>query len=261
MVTYANPGVYAVKLVVNNKDGKATKTRLSYINVTQPGSGYCYANVSQKNTEHITRVELGNIDNTSGALGYGDYINLSTTLNQGNSYSLKITSAQNTPTMKVGVWIDWNQDQDFDDENEKIILEGAQVFQTDLLVPENATLGTTRMRIRMAEASSIDNPCGTSQMGEVEDYSLEIKGATGCQEPQAYPNPATNGKLSLQVPCAHKHQTVKIDIISLKGEVKKTFSFTSQSSVHFDISSLAKGIYFIKTTLSGQTFIHRISIL
>ena len=79
----------------------------------------------------------------------------------------------------VYVWGDWNQDQTFqDDATEKVTLTGSCPTRTGTIgVPAGATLGATRLRIRLNDTSAGSNstPCGHSTYGQVEDYTVIIQ--------------------------------------------------------------------------------------
>ena len=94
-------------------------------------------------------------NNTSGLCDlYEDYTSLSATLTPGQNY-VYVNTGTCTPGQyqidSVGVFIDWNQDGDFDDVNEKIeTFGGTQSPLYEIIpinVPTNATGGATRMRI------------------------------------------------------------------------------------------------------------------
>jgi len=152
---------FDVSTVINTKSSKAYCT----------ASGGC--------DEFISRVIFNTIDNTSGCTNYGDYTSISTTVNAGDTHSLTIENGNIYTSDDLGVWIDWNQDEDFDDAGENVVCDidnsGQGTFS--ITIPSNATAGTTTMRIRMKwSGSDCGSPCGTTTYGEVEDYSINIVG-------------------------------------------------------------------------------------
>jgi hypothetical protein len=77
-------------------------------------------------------------------------------------------------------WIDLNNDSDFDDAGELVISRQVVIYLGSFLdneqafvVPANATLGKTRLRIAM-KVGSYPSPCETFERGEVEDYTVDI---------------------------------------------------------------------------------------
>jgi hypothetical protein len=136
--------------------------------------------------EFIQNVTLGTINNTTACTNYGDYTSLSTSLIKGDSYTVTVTPQ--TPEGQAGtaylndeiaVWIDFNGNGDFTDLGERvgyvIVGEGwSHVF--NFTVPLTATTGSVVMRCRISyqpEDGDI-SPCGTTNWGEVEDYTINL---------------------------------------------------------------------------------------
>ncbi|MEM9885384.1 MAG: GEVED domain-containing protein [Bacteroidota bacterium] len=142
---------------------------------------YCYS--SGFNLRYwIDGVQLNSIGNNSGLnIGYGDYTDLSTTLEKGASYQIFLTpgSFEEEGTVFWRVWIDYNQDNDFLDAGEKI-LEISNSLTTTVprffSIPSDALNGETRMRVSMSP-DAYAAPCDISENLEVEDYTIRISGA------------------------------------------------------------------------------------
>ncbi len=164
----------------------------------------------------IARVSLNTLDNNSGtgcpggALGYSDYTTgtpiapntYTTTLNAGSTYSCTVWAGQYGEN--YAVWIDFNDDLDFDDAGERLgytatavagsgsvgVLGGNAAFSLSL--PCNPPVGTHLMRVRCAfgVASGIDiKPCGfattgSTLWGEVEDYLVTVAPPPPCPDPK-----------------------------------------------------------------------------
>ena len=128
--------------------------------------------------EHIRRVKFKEINNISECGGYEDYTHLSTTVAAGDSFEITVYNGVTTYSNDhCGIWIDWNQNQDFQDD-EPVVVSGSPgtgPYTATITVPDDAHSGITRMRIRVKRAMPI-NPCGTTVNGEVEDYSLNVIG-------------------------------------------------------------------------------------
>jgi hypothetical protein len=165
VLTISNTGeldlTYSVTTIINNKGTKA----------------YCSA--SGGCDEYISRVVFNTIDNYSGCSGYADYTAISTTVNAGDSYNLTIENGNVYSADDLGVWIDWNQDEDFDDAGENVVcgVNNGGYGTFSVTIPTNAVAGSTTMRIRMKwSGSDCGSPCGTTTYGEVEDYSINVVG-------------------------------------------------------------------------------------
>ncbi len=76
------------------------------------------------------------------------------------------------------VWVDLNEDGDFDDSDEQLFHSGQQhsgECAFGLQLPENTAPGMKTMRISQAFLAPPD-PCGVSLYGETEDYKLRVTG-------------------------------------------------------------------------------------
>jgi len=126
--------------------------------------------------EFIDGVELGDIANmATGCSGYADYTGISTYLLYGVDYDLTVTNGNYWSTDITTVWIDWNQDKDFDDADEMVSSgdPGGAIYTDTISVAAGALAGPTRMRIRIQYGGTPD-PCGSFTYGEVEDYTVII---------------------------------------------------------------------------------------
>ena len=136
---------------------------------------YCDAGASGS-FERIGNVKLGTIDNSStGGSGYQDFTAVSTDVIAGATMPFTVTSTNGFGGDRIKIWIDFNQDFDFTDPGEQVYLaptNSAGPYNGTIIIPSGATLGATRMRIRLYDNTDSDNngSCGTDNWGEVEDY-------------------------------------------------------------------------------------------
>jgi len=144
---------------------------------TSRGDGnrdYCAA--SNGCDEYISRVVLENINNSSLCSGYEDYTDQSAVLMASQEYAITVTNG--TPIWaadECGIWIDWNQDEEFT-EDEGLIVSGSPgvgPYTATIVPPPTAQPGQTRIRIRVVYAETPE-PCGDSDYGETEDYSIFV---------------------------------------------------------------------------------------
>ncbi len=141
--------------------------------------GYCEASGGGGiGNEYISGVEVGDISNiNTGSNNYTDYYSMSTIMKVGTSYNITVTNGQSFDLDHCGVWIDWNINEVFE-ENEILVLDGATGSSTltgTIIPPPGAITGTTKMRVRLTYSGGLD-PCGNTYFGEVEDYSIIVKG-------------------------------------------------------------------------------------
>lgn len=146
-----------------------------------PPPSYCTAGSSYTNCdEYISRVQIGSIDNSTGCSspgGYGDYTSLLTKVSPTDSYSMIVTNGKTIyPEDQCGIWVDWNQDFDFEDAGETIAVTatpGIGPYSATIIPPADAAKGNCRLRIRIT-FTGIVSPCGIMTYGEVEDYHIYV---------------------------------------------------------------------------------------
>ena len=242
----------------------------------------------------IFSVSIGSLLNTTDAQytapHYVWYSNLDVpNFSQGDSENLTVVFDVQGGA-GYGVWIDFNQDDVFA-ESEKISgtsgtdFEDGLAFAQDgngttitetITIPANASLGQTRMRVRIVEDDNYTlevgysiSPCNLSDSnqdkmdwGETEDYTINITTATAGLEDVAlvdslivFPNPVTSTLYIKQsIP---SNSTYKI--MSITGQKIQTGALNS-SEKQINVSSLSEGIYFLQlfennSALGQQKFI------
>jgi len=147
----------------------------------------CVSNATNTADSKIDNVALiGNTtditNNSAGATceTYTDYTALAAPeLTVGLPYQVDVTLGTcNGDYGKAGnVYIDWNGDGDFDDDQESLGETGSttvtSTFNFNFTVPGFAVAGDVTMRIVCKEGGAI-TPCGTYTYGETEDYTVNI---------------------------------------------------------------------------------------
>ncbi len=151
--------------------------------------GYCAAGVNNTLYEKISNVTFNDINNNStSTAGYEDFTNISTDAEQGMSYAFSASfTGTSYPNDQVLVWIDFNQNGDFSDPGEQVLVTPTSTspWQGTIIIANDALLGETRMRVRLHDASLTPNttPCGNSGYGQVEDYTIYIVPTVICEGP------------------------------------------------------------------------------
>ncbi|MHC4947201.1 MAG: GEVED domain-containing protein [Planctomycetota bacterium] len=143
---------------------------------------YCWAWGNCDPHPHVARVEMGAIDNTSGCRTYSDFSTMGTEVVPGGGALLRVTPSEASYGNRCGVWIDWNQDRDFDDPGETITVPGSPgpgPYDVPVSPPPGTPTGVARMRIHCT-AFAIPQSCGQGLVGEVEDYSLLVVASASC---------------------------------------------------------------------------------
>jgi hypothetical protein len=147
---------------------------------------YCYCACASAGStyEYIGGVvATGGISHTSGNTPYSDFTAYSSSIAQGASMTVSVSQGTTSwySTDAAYVFIDYNQDGDFSDAGELVGTGTGAVspYNITFIVPSNATLGTTRMRIKFGDTGfgMTNSPCQTGySYGETEDYTVIITG-------------------------------------------------------------------------------------
>jgi hypothetical protein len=181
---YSTPILIAIKPIFEcycnaNLGGSQCTPGTPYIsNVTIEGSDLNNSSLCSGNANSYT--SFGFLASAFDTFSHGELITLSVTN----------TVAQN----KVGVWIDYNHDLDFDNtEFMPITLASAPDVPStiNILIPTTADTGFTGMRIRAIhpfETMTGSSACNNFASGETEDYIIYIKPADMCT---SMPEPGT----------------------------------------------------------------------
>lgn len=226
--------------------------------VTGDTACYCAASVNNTCCEKISNVTFADINhNSTATIGYEDHTSVIGNVNLGSQYSFTASfTGTSYADDRVIVWIDYNQDSDFDDEGEMVLTTatGLAPWTGNITISETATLGETRMRIRLYDTVLTPNgtPCGNSGFGQVEDYTLNILPALSLNEVERnhftyYPNPVKN---TLQLNA--KSIIQQVSVYNMLGqEVLRTTPNNVDSTI--EMSTLQTGAYFVKVTVNDRT--------
>lgn len=193
-IQYNVAGCYPVTLTASNAFGSNTSTQTCYINVTNP-SNYCTINLHDSTTctfsdniqsFSITNTTLQNNNsgctaaNGYGYTNYGPSGNFTASLTRGQTYAFNLTSTSNSI---ASVWIDYNHNNVFEASEWTQISTSTTAYTqatVNILIPTNATLGTTGMRVRTRAniaANGATDACTLFGSGETEDYTITIAAA------------------------------------------------------------------------------------
>ncbi len=231
-----------------------------------PPTGYCASNGNNTNDEYIQRVQIGSINNATGASagGYGDYTNLSTNLSSNNTITITPRWTGTVYAEGYAVFVDWNRDGDFNDANELAYSRSATTatpISGSFTVPTGASSGPTRMRVSM-KYNGIPTACESFQWGEVEDYTVVIPSSLQGGDPiigdnntelygfSLYPNPVNRGVLNISIVDV---EPTSYTIYSVTGQRLLHGSFTTK----IDVSNLSTGMYLLEIEAEGQTLVDR----
>ena len=265
--------------------GSVESTDFCVSGTTPPEVEYCASTGENVGFEWIERIQFGGIDNTSGSNdGYGDFTNLSTTVTAGSSVDVTLTPGFSGSTYDEywRIWIDFNQDGDFDDVGELLGEgNGAGTLSGTLSIPSSASTGTTRMRVAM-QYFAYPESCGNFFYGEVEDYMIiigagfntsQIDASTRPAKVSGRGLPAANGLALSPNPAVDKVQIdytarekgdLQITLMTATGKaviVKKKWADTGRNTYDLNTEALPAGVYMLKLNRGKHQVTKRLTVV
>jgi len=207
--------------------------------------------------------ELGTIENETGCDpdGYANYTNMSTNLSQGSSNDLTITTGYGSVYVKV--WIDFNDNFLFEDDevvvNDYVIANGqGQGSYTETMpldIPADAMLGEHLMRAKTNYNTNVPaDACESTQFGETEDYLANITLSTGTSLADLEPNELIlrntgNNQFVLSFEAEHIDETLIVSVHNIQGQQlinNRVNNVDGRYEYDFDMSYAAPGIYLVR---------------
>jgi|GEM_PF-1882574 len=152
---------------------------------------YCIPVINFPIDDYITQVTTTggytNINNsTESDSGYENYTDMEVSKAAGSSFDISVTRLGGYDS--VSVFVDWNQNLNFDDEGEHpISVDGSwgddATYTGTINIPAGTPQGNYRMRVRSYYFSDM-TPCGDESYGETEDYTIVVaEQPANCQAP------------------------------------------------------------------------------
>ncbi len=243
-VTGVAPGTATITaiMIIDESDYTATCT----ITVTEPS--YCTPYYSNSDADYIyiagfsTEDGETNISNTGTSLssgGYFDYFNShSASAEAGQTIGFTVTPGSFVPKMKYGMWIDWNQDYDFDDAGENVAIQNSGIHTnwTGIIsIPITTLPGSYRIRIEGMYSGDVDlNPCVNGHNGEAEDYQLIVLEASSCPKPSNVQLSASDDIVTVTWSGYASSYNINING-TVTNNVTSPYSFTGELSTTYTI--------------------------
>ncbi len=176
--TYASAGTYSVQLTASDS-GTTTDSVTKSVTVSTGGISYCASSGNSTQYEWVAGVQVGTLNETSGAAGYTDNTHLTANLVAGENVGVSLTPgfSGDSYTEYWMLYIDYNKNGVFTDSGEQVLNKsGNSAVSGSFTVPAGAS-GTTRMRVVMRYETA-PSSCGTYDYGETEDYTVDITAGT-----------------------------------------------------------------------------------
>ncbi|AOW20937.1 reprolysin-like metallopeptidase [Urechidicola croceus] len=236
---------------------------------------YCPSTYTNAGSEYISNVSFADINNASGdapgggtTTGYENFTSVSTDVNEGSTYTLEVTiNTAGDFSDHCNVYIDWNQDYVFNQDDEFYDLGSIRnvtsgVLSTDITVPSGVISGPTRMRVSI-EFQVPPGACDedhTQEWGETEDYSINVVSSLSVDEQQLsdfriYPNPS-NGlvNVSMQLGNSNDVEILLFDVLGRQISIKNFENNSLNFNEQLEYQNLSKGLYVLKIK-QGQKII------
>ncbi|WP_396602426.1 reprolysin-like metallopeptidase [Algibacter sp. R77976] len=194
--------------------------------------------------------------------GYSDYTAVSTDLNRDSSYNLTVNvNTDGGFTTNTIVWIDWNQNCEFEAGEEFDLGDAFNVTNgatgnspLSITIPTDAILGSTVMRVSTKyKDDGIPTSCENGFDGEVEDYTLNIMPTLsvkefGFENFVVYPNP-NKGEFTIKL---NTLATSKIDVqlIDLRGRIiyKNIYKNGGDFEETLRLKNIQSGMYILNVS-------------
>ena len=150
------------------------------------GAGYCVSSPISNADSKINNFKLSNVDFTStlnSCTSYTNNTNQTIELEKGGTYplSLNLGSCGANFNKIAKVFIDWNGDNDFDDENELVattnVINTSGTYNTTISVPTQVIVNNfSVLRIVLMETNNAADvlACGAFQKGETQEYRVKF---------------------------------------------------------------------------------------
>uniref|UniRef100_UPI003D6B2ADA GEVED domain-containing protein n=1 Tax=Lewinella sp. TaxID=2004506 RepID=UPI003D6B2ADA len=251
-------------------------TSSKYFTTTGGGGGnaYCNSNGNTTSDEWINRVQFGGINNTSGNNGgYANYTGTSTVVNANTNVSWTLVPGFSSSVYSEywTIWIDFNQDGDFNDSGEMVSQgNGTSTITGSAYIPSNVPSGSTRMRVSM-KYNGYSSPCESFQYGEVEDYTIVI----GSAMPEGvnsfiqnknilgiHPNPAMEYvQLDFN---ANSSGEALVELVNLTGRTVKLLHkevLEGENILRLNLSDLPEGTYIVQIKTGKEKFVGKIAVV
>lgn len=218
---------------------------------------YCQPILDCSDGAAILNFSVNDFSNTTtcSTNGYNDFSDLEVLLTKGEANVLEVKIGYGWYEESVSMWIDFNNNFIFEEDEFFYIGEGTNTTLTKSIeLPQYVQPGSYRMRLRLATVgenqATWDKSCDVSQFyGETEDYTVNIVEKLGVNETytskvKLYPNPV---KANLNI--THIDKIRSLDIIDSSGIIV----LRKQGGKNLNVAELKTGIYIVKIYFKNGT--------
>ncbi|MEP0264398.1 GEVED domain-containing protein [Dokdonia sp.] len=263
--------------LAGDQDPSNDEASIDLLNICMPTStnGCNVDGIKQFVLNTINADDGGNGCNTepdSSPQGYANRTNLSTTLSNVTGQNEYVLQAQQNwvggPGVEaLSVWIDFNDNGDFEDSEQLIAGEFFQevgvLEDFNLVIPVGSTIGSHILRAKAIDTSAagdINNACSSFAFGEVQDYTVIIDDTLGVDD-IAFANSEftvstlDNENFDIQL-SSNLEGNIYIGVYNSLGQQLKYKQVQREGNtfrVALDMSNVASGVYFVKMMTTGSS--------
>ncbi|XZF13004.1 GEVED domain-containing protein [Chitinophagaceae bacterium MMS25-I14] len=274
---FNGPTWYRLKMLCSNTLD-STYSNILKINIKPAYKCYCFsmANGGVNDSTDIGAFSIGNyvfstggphIKNGSAVHGRTDNTDYGPiVLYIDSTYEVDVYQILRSPVhadTKVTFFMDFNNNLQYDVPTERLITEFTSVqnwyLTANITIPQTVIPEVpTGMRVVMNDNVNANVPsdeaCGAYTSGETEDYTVIFRKATGIthvsnlKDLLLYPNPTT-GKFAVQLSVDKPVGSLDIEVTNVTGQqvmVQHYSDITQKFSAELDMSTQAKGVYFVQ---------------
>lgn len=213
---------------------------------------YCPTSMDCSYGDGFQYFELADIQSDSGCEGYADFTNLSTEVNQGETYQLIATTGYGDQNIRI--WIDFNDDNEFS--LDELLIDnwiiapgsasGSYTESVEFTIPNDAPLGSHRLRAKTNwQAPVPDDACETTQYGETEDYTIEVVESLSLNENENFDFKYYYNPINNMLIMSSGEKLSGIQIFNILGQ-KIIEEDINNYNYQINLNNLTTSIYFIQ---------------
>jgi len=168
--------------------------------------------------------------------------------------SITVETQSNDNGFDSKLWIDFNQDGNFDADESFDANQSGNTFTFNVIVPNDAISGITKLRLvyQFIFGNTQIVACNSMaffRLGEVEDYCVNIIEPVSTEELEEegvsfYPNPVSD-VLNLT---NHMQHPYSIKVVNVLGKVLNNQVISGYSKTQINVANLPVGLYILEYT-------------
>jgi hypothetical protein len=252
---------YFWKVVPFSGAGPATGCAIQSFTTVATGC-YCASVPTSNDGTGITNATVGTTPFVIADVMYANNTTTAVAVEPGTNTNLQLTFATGF-TYDINVWIDFNNDFDFNDAGELVktgiacTAVNPNTVDASFLMPLTAPTGAHRMRIGTADDGQVPPaPCFSGSYGVTLDFTVDTTLGSNSFDTSnfvAYPNPVKD-VLNL----SYKSAISNVKVINLLGQ-EVVNAKANANDVQVNMSVLNAGVYIVNVTVDDT--VHSIKVI